>query len=79
MKRIRLASATENNNKRECIISQQELASFTFKTMEKKKPFFSPKRIIALYLKTEKEKKKDMQHRGTELQEKNNPTKIEVE
>lgn len=45
------------NNKRECTISQQESALFTFKTMEKKKPFFFSKRIVALYLKAEKEKK----------------------
>jgi len=35
------------------------------------KETFSSKRIIALYLKAEKEKKKkDMQHKGTALQEK---------
>lgn len=56
------------NNKRECTISQQESALFTFKTMGKKKPFFFSKRIVALYLKAEKEKNKDMQHRGTELE-----------
>lgn len=46
------------NNKRECTISHQESALFTFKTMEdnKKKSFF--KRTVALYLKAEKGKKK---------------------
>lgn len=40
--------------------------------MEKRSRFF-PKRSISLNLKAEKEKKNmDMQHRGSELQEKNN-------
>lgn len=72
MKKTGLASLAENN-KRECTISHQESALFTFKTMEdnKKKSFF--KRTVALYLKAEKGKKKkntDMQHRGMELPEK---------
>lgn len=57
MKKTGLASLAENN-KRECTISHQESALFTFKTMEdnKKKSFF--KRTVALYLKAEKGKKK---------------------
>ncbi len=63
-----MASVTKNN-KRECTISLLESALFTFKTMEKRNLFFFfSKRIISLYLKAEKEKNKDMQHRGTELQ-----------
>lgn len=49
-----LASVTENN-KRECTISQQESALFTFRTMETKTPFFL-RELFALYLKAEKKK-----------------------
>lgn len=56
-----LASVTENN-KRECTISQQESALFTFRTMEKKKPFFL-RELFALYLKAKKKNEKKTQNK----------------
>lgn len=56
MKKTGLSSAAEDN-KRECTISHQDSALFTFKTMEGEKSFF--RRIVALYLKAGKKKKKN--------------------